>query len=173
MLLWSASTFLSLSRGLVTAFSEVGYYSKPEPTSMPDMENTLRSIACWDYIIKADLKLSFYWISPVHSSKKYCGVGSPFNGVHVYTRCAMGMPGSVTGSVVKIMGHAIGHLAEEGSVAEIVDDLNCFGKSPEQPSTWARVSEVLLENNVSLCAPKTVICTKSTNIIGWFGQMEH
>ena len=36
---------------LVTAFAEVGRYSKPQLSLMPDVDSTLRSIARWKYLI--------------------------------------------------------------------------------------------------------------------------
>jgi hypothetical protein len=32
---------------LITAFTDVGRYSKPQPSLMPDVDSTLRKIACW------------------------------------------------------------------------------------------------------------------------------
>jgi hypothetical protein len=81
---------------LVTAFADVGRYSKPQPSLMPDVDSTLRKIACWKYIITSDLTDAFYQIPLARESMKYCGVVTPFQGVRVYTRSAMGMPGSET-----------------------------------------------------------------------------
>lgn len=47
---------------LVTAFADVGRYSKPQPSLMPDVDSTLRQIAQWKYIIISDLTKSFYQI---------------------------------------------------------------------------------------------------------------
>ena len=47
---------------LVTAFAEVGRYSKPQPSLMPDVDATLRSIARWKYLITSDLTNAFYQI---------------------------------------------------------------------------------------------------------------
>lgn len=63
---------------------------------MPDVDSTLRIIAPWKYIIKTDLASAFYQIPLSKSSMKYCGVATPFKEVRVYTRTAMGMPGSDT-----------------------------------------------------------------------------
>ena len=81
---------------LVTAFSDVGRYSKPQPSLMPDVDNTLRQIGQWRYIIATDLSNAFYQIPLSKSSMKYCGVATPFKGTRVYVRSAMGMPGSET-----------------------------------------------------------------------------
>ena len=81
---------------LVTAFTEVGKYCKPQPTLLPTVDSTLRAIACWNYIITTDLKSAYFQIPLSKDSMKYCGTVSPFKESRVYTRCAMGMPGSET-----------------------------------------------------------------------------
>ena len=40
---------------LVTAFADVGRYSKPQPSLMPDVDSILRTVAQWKFIIKTDL----------------------------------------------------------------------------------------------------------------------
>ncbi len=47
---------------LVTAFADVGRYCKPQPSLMPDVDSTLRSIARWNYLITTDLTKAFYQI---------------------------------------------------------------------------------------------------------------
>ena len=47
---------------LVTAFSDVGRYSKPQPSLMPDVDGTLRKIAQWQNIATTDLSNAFYQI---------------------------------------------------------------------------------------------------------------
>ena len=71
---------------LVTAFADVARYSKPQPSLMPDVNSTLRTIAPWRYLIKTDLTQAFYQIPLSQSSLKYCGVAKPFRGIRVYTR---------------------------------------------------------------------------------------
>ena len=78
---------------LVTSFGEVAKHSKPAPSLMPDVNSTLRKIGQWKYIIKADLAKAYFQIPLQKSSQKYCGVVTPFRGMRVYLRSAMGMPG--------------------------------------------------------------------------------
>ena len=59
---------------LVTAFSDVGRYSKPQPFLMPDVDGTLRKIAQRQYIATTDLSNAFYQIPLFRESMKYCGV---------------------------------------------------------------------------------------------------
>ena len=81
---------------LVTAVTDIGCYSKPQPSLMPDIDSTLRTIAPWKYIIKSDLTHAFYQIRLSKASMKYCGVATTFHGIRVFNRSAMGMPRSET-----------------------------------------------------------------------------
>ena len=58
---------------LVTAFADVGRYSKPQPSLLPDVDSTLRQIGQWRYIIATDLAKAFYQIPLSKDSMKYCG----------------------------------------------------------------------------------------------------
>lgn len=152
---------------LVTAFSDVGRYSKPQPSLMPDVDSTLRKIACWRYIIVTDLSQSFYQIPLSKDSQKYCGVATPFKGVRIYARCAMGMPGSET-ALEELMCRVLGDLIQEGCVAKIADDLFCGGNSPAELLTnWRKVLVALDKCDLRLSAKKTIISPISTTILGW------
>ncbi len=152
---------------LVTAFAEVGKYSKPQPSLMPDVDSTLRTIAKWRYIIATDLTSAFYQIPLSKDSMRFCGVVTPFKGVRVYTRCAMGMPGSET-ALEELMCRVLGDLLQEGIVAKLADDLYCGGDSPaELLSNWHLVLEALERSGLCLSPSKTVVCPKSTTILGW------
>ena len=111
---------------LVTAFKEVGRYSNPQPSLMPDVDSTLRYIACWKYIVVSDLTSALYQIPLANDSRKYCGVVTPFRGVRIYTRCPMGMPGSET-ALEELICRVLGDLLQEGVVAKLADDLYCGG----------------------------------------------
>ena len=151
----------------VTAFAEVGRYSKPQPSLMPDVESTLRIIGSWKYIIATDLTMAFYQIPLSKGSMKYCGVATPFKGVRVYTRCAMGMPGSET-ALEELMCRVVGDLIQEGCVAKIADDLYCGGSTySELLQNWRHLLEAMNKNGLHLAARKTVIAPKSTTVLGW------
>lgn len=70
---------------MVTAFSEVAKYCKPQPSLMPDVKSTLRAIGQWKYLIITDLTSVFHQIPLSHKSKKFCGIVTPFKGVRVHT----------------------------------------------------------------------------------------
>ena len=128
---------------LVTAFGEVGQYCKPQPSLMPNIDSTLRAIGGWKYIIITDLLKSFYQIPLSPSSRKFCGVATPFKGIRVYTRCAMGMPGSET-ALEELMSRVLGNLIQEGIVVKIADDLYCGGNSPEEITSSQGVKCIFL-----------------------------
>ena len=97
---------------------------------------------------------------------KYCGMATPFN-VHVYIRGAMVMAASET-ALEGLMCRVLGDLVQEGYVAKLADDLYC-GANKLQDITvkWQLVLEALQRNNLRLSPSKTVICPKSTSILGW------
>ncbi len=98
--------------------------AKPQPSLLPDVDSTLRTIAKWKYIIVSDLTSAFYQIPLAKKSMKYCGVATPFRGVRVYTRSAMGMPGSET-ALEELMCRILGDCLKDGVAAKLADDLYC------------------------------------------------
>ena len=152
---------------LVTAFAEVGQYSKPQPSLMPDVDSILRTIGQWKYIIVSDLSNAFYQIPLSKKSMKYCGVATPFRGIRVYTKCAMGMPGSET-ALEELMCRVLGDCLQDGCVAKLADDLYCGGNTLEELLTnWSRVLQAMYKSNLHLSPSKTIICPRSTTILGW------
>ena len=98
---------------------------------MPDVDSILRKIGQWKYIAVTDLTKAFYQIPLSKDSLKYVGVVTPFRGVRVYTRCAIGMPGSET-ALEELTCRVLGDLLEEGVVTKLADDLYCGGDTPEE-----------------------------------------
>ena len=120
-----------------TSQSTVGRYSKPQPSLMPDIDSTLHLTAQWKQIIATDLTGAFYQIPLSHDSMKYCGVATPFRGVQVYARSAMGIPGWEK-ALKELMSRVLGDLLKDGIVTKIADDLYCGGNSPVNSSQTGR-----------------------------------
>ena len=152
---------------LVTSFGEVAQYSKPQPALMPNVNATLQSIGKWKFIIQSDLTQAFYQIPLAKDSIKYCGISTPFRGTHVYTRSAMGMPGSEI-ALEELQSRVLGELIQKGIMAKVADDLYCGGNTVnELLSNWRDVLTALDTNRLTLSAHKAVIAPKSTTILGW------
>ena len=101
---------------------------------MPDTNTVLRQIGNWTYIIKTDLT-SAYWQLPLKKeSMKYCGVATPFKGIRVYSRGAMGMPGTET-ALEELLSRILGDQITEGGVTKLADDLYIGGSTPEEGFT--------------------------------------
>ena len=134
---------------------------------MPDVDSTLRIIAQWKHVVATDLTSAFYQILLSRDSMKYCGVATPFRGVRIYARSAMGMPGSET-ALEELMSRVLGDLLEEGIVAKIADDLYCGGNSPDELlQNWTKALRALHNCDLRLSASKTIINPQSTAILGW------
>ena len=120
---------------------------------MPDVDSMLRLTAQWKNIIATDLTSTFYQIPLSRGSMKYCGVATPFRGVRVYARSAMGMPGSET-ALEELMSRVLGDLLKEGIVAKIADDLYCGRNSPsELLSNWKKVPALIASPLLSRASP--------------------
>ena len=152
---------------LVTAFGEVGKYTKPQPALMPDINQILRQVANWNWVIKTDLT-SAYWQMPLaKDSMKYCGIVTPFKGIRAYARGAMGMPGTET-ALEELLSRILGHLVSSGGVAKIADDLMVGGDTPENVlEIWRQVLDALKQNGLKLSATKTICLPESMMILGW------
>ena len=135
---------------LVTAFADVGRYSKPQSSLMPDVDSMLHLIALWKHIIATDSTSTFCQIRLSHDSMKYCRVATPFRGVQVYVRSAMGLGMALE----ELMSQVLGDLLKEG----ITDDLYCGRNSQgELLSNWKKVLQALHKCDLHLFASKTII----------------
>ena len=152
---------------LVTAFVELGQYAKPQPSVMPKVDDILRHLATYKYLIKADLSQAYYQIPLDKSSYKYVGVCTPFKGVYIYTRAVMGLPGSES-ALEQLLCKILGDLMTQGSVIKLADDLYIGGDTPQSLNiTWRQVLHRLKLNNLKLSASKTVCCPVETEVLGW------
>ena len=151
---------------LVTAFADVGRYSKPQHSLIQDVDSTLHTIGQWRYIVATDLKNAFFQIPLSKQSMKYCGVATPFRGIRVYVRCAMGMLGSEA-ALEELMCRILGDLLKEGVLAKMLDDLFIGGDSyAELLHNWRHVLTALSSCGMSLSAAKAVVNPVSTQILG-------
>ena len=152
---------------MVTAFADVGRYSKPQPSVLPDVNETLRQIARWKYLCVTDLTSAYYQVPISHNSMKYCGISSPFRSSFVYTRCAMGMPGAETG-LSECLARILQDPVRSGNVAKIADDLYCGSDTFEGfLECYADLLRTLDLNGMRLKASKTILCPATATILGW------
>ena len=164
------SFLVKKSRGghrLVTDFGTVAQYAKPQPSLMPDMDSVLRTIGQWKFIIQTDLCKAYFQIPLDKDSMKYCGVVTPYKGVRVYTKSAMGMPGSES-ALEEVMSRVLGNMIQAGQVVKLADNLYCGANSlSELCYIWENLLRSLSRNNIHLSPKQTVINPKSTNILRW------
>ena len=79
----------------------------------------------------------------------------------------MGMPGSET-ALEELMSRVLGDLIQEGIVTKLADDLFCGGETAHQLLVNLRCTfQALHHCNLRLSANKSVICPKTTTILGW------
>ena len=113
---------------LVTAFTSLGPYCKTLPVTMSTVDDVLRMMGNWRYVITTDLRDAFYQIPLEHSSMKWCGTMTPYRGLRVYQVAAQGMPGS-SEALEEMLCAVLGDFVQQGFVAKIADDLTIGGSS--------------------------------------------
>lgn len=152
---------------LVTAFNTIGTYARPPPSQSTSTDHIMTFLTGFNYIIKTDMTKQFFQLPMMKSSMKYLGTLTPFKGLRVYTRAAMGMPGS-TEHLDELMSRVLGDLIQEGVVIKLADDLYTGGNSiPDLLRNWECILQRFEANNLRLSASKTVICPMTTSILGW------
>ena len=97
----------------------------------------------------------FFQMPMLKSSMKYLGVLTPYKGLRVYTRAAMGMPGS-TEHLDKLMTRVLGDLMEDGIVVKLADNFYTGACSiSDLIHIWERILQCFATNNLHLSAGKT------------------
>ena len=95
----------------------------------------------------------FYQLPVSHDSMMYLGTMSPYKGVRVYQRAAMGMPGS-SEYLDMLMSRVLGNLMQEGCVLSIADNIYVGGVDYDDLIlNWSRVLHCMRVNNLRLKAP--------------------
>ena len=98
---------------------------------------------------------------------QFLGTVTPFKGVRVYTRSAMGMPGS-SETLQELISRVLGDFIHEGFVVTIADDIYVGGNTVGELLKYREsVLDRLHQNNLTLSAPKAIICPKKSTILGW------
>ena len=157
----------SNDKRLVTDFSSIAEYCRPTPTLLPNIDTTLRTIGSWKYIVKTDMSSAYHQIPLKKSSKKFCGVHTPYKGLRVYNVGCMGLPG-VEVALEELTCLLLGDMVQENKVAKTADDLFIGGQTPEELLlNFERVLDRFHKANIKLSPSKTVIAPKSIMILGW------
>ena len=154
----------------VTSFVQLSQYVKVPPTLSDSIDEVLRKLASWKYLIKTDLTAGFFQIPVTKKAMQYLGTVTPFKGLRVYTSTVMGAPGS-SEHLHELLCRVFGDMLQEGFLIKIADDLHVCGNTiAELLRNWSVVLQRLEENNLSISAKKTVICPKRTTILGWIWE---
>ena len=157
----------SSKKRLVTDFASISEYCRPTPSKLPSTEETLKTIGTFKLMIPCDMSDSYFQLKLKKSSKRFCGVHTPYKGLRVYNVGCMGLPG-VEVALEELTCLLLGDLVEQGIVAKLADDLFIGGNTPEELyRNFETVLSRFLAANIKLGPGKTVIAPKSITILGW------
>ena len=98
----------------------------------------------------------------------YLGTVTPFKGIRVYMRSAMGQPGA-SEHLRELITRVLGDFMKEGFVLTKDDDLyiGAYESIPELLCNWQKVLHRMQLNNLYLSSSKTVVAPKRTTVLGW------
>ena len=137
------------------------------PTKLKTTDEVLRAVAKWKHIIVTDLKSAFLQLNVARDSMKWLGTVTPFKGLRVYTRAAMGLKNS-SEYLEEVLSRVLGDLLAQGILVKIADDLFIGGNTMDELiSNWSIVLQRLSDNNLKLSADKTIVCPTRAHILGW------
>ena len=85
-------------------------------------DDVVHRLSNYKYIIKTDFTKSFFQIPVTKKSMPYLATVTPFKGLRVYLRSAMGMPGS-SEFLNELTSRVFGDYITEGFITVIHDDL--------------------------------------------------
>ena len=152
----------------VTAFNELGHYTTVLPTASPTSDDVLRRLSSFKYMVKTDLTKSFFQIPLTKESMPYLATVTPFKGIRVYLRSAMGQPGA-SEHLRELLTRVLGDFTKKGFVIAKDDDLyvGSIHSNPELLCNWQKVLHRMQQNNLYLSATKTVVAPQRTTVLGW------
>ena len=115
-----------------------------------------------------------YWqIKMSPDASKYMGIVTPFKGVRVYARDAMGREGAAK-TLDSLLCAVLGDLVQQEKVVRIADDLYVGGISEDDIlNNFRLVLEKMDFNNLKLSASKTIICPHSFEIGNQLKRYHH
>ena len=91
---------------------------------------------------------------------------TPFKGLRVYTRAAMGLNNS-SEYLEKLLSRVLGDLLAQGILVKIADDVFIGGNTMDELiSNWFIVLQRLSDNNLKLSTDKTIVCPTRAHILG-------
>ena len=114
---------------------------------MPTRDSVIENLHNSRYISKLDLTKAYFQIPLDKDSMKYCGVVTPYKGVRVNVKAAMGIPGSDC-ALEEIMCRVLGDMIQNGKAVKIADNLYCGSSTLEG----------LCQNWTELLTALTIIC---------------
>ena len=134
---------------------------------MPSVDNILRRMASWKWLITADISQAYHQIPLARKSQKYAGVSTPFKGIRVYTTAAMGMPGSEV-ALTELTAALFGQMQMDGQLEILMDDVYIGADNPKELlARWNKVLHICQQADIRLGPKKVIIAPKSTKILGW------
>ena len=137
------------------------------PAMYTKIEDTIRTVGTYEYVITTDLTDSFWQRQITASKLPYFAFHSPFKGTYIFLRSSQGFINQSEGleEMVKTILHRGVSL---DWVRVHADNIYVLGHTYEETiQRWQEVLQTLLNNNLKLSAKKTHCFPAKMDLLGW------
>ena len=140
------------------------------PAKYNKLEDTIRLVGSFEYIITTDLTDSFWQRHITESKLPYFAFHSPFRGTYLFLRSTQGFLNQSEG-LEEMLSCVLQDCVAQGWCRVHADNLYVMAHSAaEAVEHWKQVLDLLLKCNLKLSAKKTFCFPATLDLLGWSKQ---
>ena len=138
-----------------------------QPAKMNKLDDTLRVVGSFEYVITTDLSDSFWQRHISEEKLPYFAFHSPFRGAYIFLRSTQGLINQSEG-LEQLVSVILQDCIMSGWCWVIADNLYVMGHNHDEAvKHWKIVLELLAANNIKLSPKKTACFPKKLDLLGW------
>ena len=162
----SVAEKLKLNR-FVLCQNKLNEYVEKVPHQYATIEDTIRMVGSYEFVITTDLTDSF-WQRPICKSKlPYMAFHSPFRGTYLFLRSSQGFLNQSEG-LENMIRCVLQDCVAEGWCRIHADNIYILGHTAEETiERWKVALDALQRNNLKLSPKKTLCFPKKLDLLGW------
>ena len=154
----------------VLCLNKLNEHVEKIPAKINKLEDTIRQVGSYEYIITSDLTDSLWQRRVVEDKLPYLAFHSPFKGTYIFMRSCQGLINQTEGleELVSVVLHE--HIIN-GECRVHADNIYVMGHTAKEAiDNWERVLQSLNSNNLKLSAKKTYCFPQKLDLLGWSKQ---
>ena len=150
--------------------NKLNKYVQKIPAKYNKLEDTIRIVGDYEYVITTDLTDSFWQRHIAKERLPYFAFHSPFRGTYIFLRSTQGFLNQSEG-LEEMLTCVLQDFIAEGCCRIHADNLYILGHSlQETVEHWKNVLDTLQKNNLKLSPKKTYCFPSRLDLLGWTKQ---